>query len=179
MVFPVADILIERIRHGHMDPIGLIALVGIGVGLGGALAFHGNDLLLKLRDSDPDRDLRGGLPRVPHGAARPAMYFLARMFAASGDAERLRPLRRDLGPAGGARGLPAGHGRVGHRAPGRGGRPVSLALTLDTQTFLAMSPVVAWIGIGSLIAYTIRRPAQGRGGPRRCPRPRTRGTRPA
>ena len=38
---------------------------------------------------------------------------------------------------------------------------IGLALSLSTQTFLANSPVVAWIANGSLIAYTLRRLKKG------------------
>src|SRR5437899_4713963 len=51
MVFPLADIAIERRRHGGFEPIGLISLVGITVGLIGAVLLHGNATLLKLRES--------------------------------------------------------------------------------------------------------------------------------
>jgi hypothetical protein len=155
MVIPVAGILYERIKTGRFDPIGIIALVGITIGLGGALAFHGNELLLKLRDST----LTGAFGVVclfSLSRERPAMYFLARMFAAAGDEERLRlfddiweqPVARD------------GFRRV-TLAWGVGlllecGARATLALTVSTQTFLAISPVVAWIGIGTLLAYTIR-----------------------
>src|SRR5438045_4957245 len=51
MVFPVADIALERRRHGQLEPIGIISLIGIVVGLVGAVALHGNATLLKVRES--------------------------------------------------------------------------------------------------------------------------------
>ena len=51
MVFPVAEIAFERLRHGRFEPIGMIALVGIAVGLVGAVAMHGSATLLKVRES--------------------------------------------------------------------------------------------------------------------------------
>jgi hypothetical protein len=155
MVIPVSAITYERIRNGRFDPIGIIALVGIGIGLGGALAFHGNDLLLKLRDSTLTGAF-GIVCLVSLTRDRPAMYFLARMFAGSGDEERLRmfdeiwvqPGVRDR-----FRQVTAAWG-VGLLV--EAGARVGLALSLSTQTFLAISPVVAWAAIGTLIAYTIR-----------------------
>ena len=51
LVFPVAEIVVERLRHGRLEPVGIIALVGISLGLIGALAFNGDATLLKVRES--------------------------------------------------------------------------------------------------------------------------------
>src|SRR5713226_4326468 len=51
MVFPLADIAFERHRHGGFEPIGVISLIGITLGLVGAVVFHGDTVLLKLRES--------------------------------------------------------------------------------------------------------------------------------
>src|SRR5207302_489380 len=51
MVFPLLDIVIERHRHGRFEPIGIISLIGIAVGIVGAVVFHGNATLLKVRES--------------------------------------------------------------------------------------------------------------------------------
>jgi hypothetical protein len=155
MVIPVSAVLYERARNGRFDPIGIIALVGITIGLGGALAFHGNDLLLKLRDSTLTGAF-GIVCLVSLTRNRPAMYFLARMFAGAGDPERLRVFDeiweqpgvrdrfRQVTAAWGIGLLIEAAARIG------------LALSLSTQTFLAISPIVAWMAIGTLIAYTLR-----------------------
>src|SRR5689334_13671054 len=39
LVFPVAEVLYERIRRGRFEPIGIISMVSISIGLIGALAF--------------------------------------------------------------------------------------------------------------------------------------------
>jgi intracellular septation protein A len=161
MVIPITAILYERLRNGRFDPIGVIALVGIGIGLGGALAFHGNDLLLKLRDSTLT-SIFGLVCLVSLvGDRRPAMYFLARMFATAGDEDRLKvfdEIWEQPGVREGFRQVTAAWG-IGLllEAAAR----IALALSLSTQTFLAVSPIVAWIAIGTLIAYTIRRLKKG------------------
>ena len=50
MVFPAAEIVFQRIRHRRFEPIGIIALLGIAIGLIGAVALHGDATLLKVRD---------------------------------------------------------------------------------------------------------------------------------
>ena len=80
MVFPIAEIVFERVRHGRFEPIGIIALIGIVLGLIGALALNGNATLLKVRD---------GLLTGVFGVAclgsllgpRPMMFYLGRAFA--------------------------------------------------------------------------------------------------
>ena len=161
MVIPVSAILFERVKTGRFDPIGVIALVGIGIGLGGALAFHGNDLLLKLRDSTLT-SIFGVVCLVSlFGGRRPAMYFLARMFATAGDEERLKVFDEIWQQPAAREGFRAVTAVWGVVLILEAAVRIGLALSLSTQTFLAISPVVAWIAIGSLIAYTLRRLKKG------------------
>src|SRR5438552_18284495 len=51
MVFPLLDIARERRRHGRFEPIGVISLFGIVIGIVGAVVFHGDTSLLKVRES--------------------------------------------------------------------------------------------------------------------------------
>src|SRR3954451_9353522 len=44
-IFPVMDIASQRVRHGEFEPIGIISLVGIAIGIIGAVAFGGNVIL--------------------------------------------------------------------------------------------------------------------------------------
>ena len=83
MIFPIAEILVERRRHGGFEPIGIISLVGIAVGLVGAIALHGNATLLKLRESVLT-GLFGVVCLASVFARRAAMFFLGRAFATGG-----------------------------------------------------------------------------------------------
>src|SRR5258708_30090431 len=83
MVFPLGELTYERVRRGHFEPIGIIALIGIAIGLFGAIALHGNDLLLKVRDSALT-GVFGIVCLVTLGLRRPAMYYLARAFSTDG-----------------------------------------------------------------------------------------------
>jgi uncharacterized membrane protein len=154
-LFPLTDIAIERLRHGRFEPIGLIALVGIVIGLTGAVALHGNDTLLKLRESV----VTGAFGVVCLASlfwARPVMFYLAKAFVTAAEPEQ--------GPAFDATwerpGVPGRFRLVtAVWAVGFIGEAVIrtvLALTLPTGRFLAIAPVVGWIVVGSLIAYSTR-----------------------
>src|SRR5207244_8991001 len=75
MVFPVAEIAFERLRHGRFEPIGMIALIGIVLGLVGAVALHGSATLLKVRESLLT-GLFGAVCLGSLAAKRPVMFYL-------------------------------------------------------------------------------------------------------
>lgn len=153
MIFPVVEIAVERHRNGHFEPIGVIALIGIGVGIVGALVFQGDATLLKVRES-----LFTGIFGVACLASlalrRPVMFYLGRSFATGGDAERVREFDTiwDLP------GVPAGFRLVtivwGVGLLGEAVVRTALALTVDTETFLVVSPIVAWGVLGGLIWFS-------------------------
>src|SRR5258708_18704303 len=74
MVFPLAELAYERSRRGRFEPVGIIALIGIAIGLFGAIALHGSDLLLKVRDSALT-GVFGVVCLVTLGLRRPPMSF--------------------------------------------------------------------------------------------------------
>jgi hypothetical protein len=153
MVFPIAEIVFERRKHGRFEPIGIIALVGISIGLVGAVAFHGNATLLKVRDS-----LLTGLFGViclgSLPARRPAMFYMGRSFAAGGDAEKVREFDTiwDLP------GVPARFRFVtavwGVALLAEAVARTVLALALPTERFLVVSPILNWGVLGALLWFT-------------------------
>ncbi len=153
MVFPLGDVLVERVRRGRFEPIGILAMIGIALGIIGALAFGGNDTLLKLRESSLT-GVFGVLCLLSLLRDRPVMFYLARAFSTDGDPEKVAEFNEiwDLP------GVPArfrlvttvwGVGLVGETAV-RGW----LAFAVSTQTFLGVSHVVGWIILGALLAWT-------------------------
>ena len=144
-----------------------IALFGIVIGLIAVVAFHGNELALKMRESLISGAL--GLTFLVSlvVSERPFIYHLGKAMASSqGDSaradfetlwgeERARQVVRVLTALWGA-GL---FGEAVLRA--------ILALTVPTGTFLAMAPVIGWVIIGSLMWFTVtyirssRRRAEG------------------
>ena len=155
MVFPLIDIAIERIRRGRFEPIGVIALLGIAIGLIGAVVFHGNDMLLKLRES-VFTGAFGIICLASLLAPRPAMFYLGRAFATGGDpiaVEEFNGIWERPGAARRFRKVTAvwGIGLVGEAVL----RTV-LAYTMSTGRFLAAAPVLGWVVIGLLIWYSVR-----------------------
>ena len=153
MVFPLADIAIERRRHGGFEPIGLISLVGITVGLIGAVVLHGNTTLLKLRESM----LTGIFGLVCLGsllASRPAMFYLGRAFATGGDPTRAADFDSLWARPGAARRFRVVTAVWGVGLLGETVLRTVLALTISTQHFLEIAPIVGWVIIGALIWYS-------------------------
>lgn len=153
MVFPLAEIAFERLRHGRFEPIGMIALIGIAVGLVGALALHGSATLLKVRESL----LTGLFGVVCLGSLvrkRPVMFYLGRSFATGGDPAQVEEFNGIWDLPGAARRfrfvtLVWGLGLVGEAVV-----RFALALTVSTQRFLEISPVLNWGVIGALVWFT-------------------------
>ena len=153
MVFPLGDILVERLRHGRFEPIGVLALIGIVVGIVGALALGGNDTLLKLRESSLT-GVFGVLCLLSLLRPRPAMFYLGRAFSTGGDPEKVAEFDEiwDLPGVPGRFRLVTTVWGVGLIA--ETGLRATLAFTVSTQTFLGISQVVGWVILGALLAWT-------------------------
>ena len=155
MVFPVAEITVERVRHGRFEPIGMIALAGIVVGLVGAVAFHGDATLLKLRESA----LTGafGLACLASLLSRrPAMFHLGRAFATGGDSDAIAEFDTVWERPGAPRRFRRVTAVWGLGLLSETALRTVLALTVSTTRFLAIAPVIGWVVIGALIWYSAR-----------------------
>jgi len=154
-LFPVADVGVERWRRGRFEPIGMIALVGIALGLVGAVVSHGDATLLKLRESVITGAL-GVVCLVSLFLRRPVMFFLGRTFATGGDPKAVAEFNTIWDRPGAPRRFRRvtavwGVGLLGEAV----GRTI-LAYTLSTGRFLAVTPVLGWGVIGGLIWYTVK-----------------------
>ena len=154
-VFPMADIAFERKRTGHFDPIGIIALIGITAGLISALVFHGDATMLKIRESI-FTGLFGIVCLASLPARRPVMFYLGRAFATAGAAEKVAEFDTIWD-------LPGVPGRFrfitalwGVALVGEAVLRTFLALTVSTQRFREISPVLGWGILGGLLWYTTR-----------------------
>jgi hypothetical protein len=153
LIFPVVEIVVERVRRGRFDPIGMIALVGISLGLIGAIAFNGDATLLKVRESLLT-GVFGVVCLLSLAAPRPAMFYMGRLFATGGDPAQIEEFN-------GVWDLPTvprrfrivtlvwGVGLVGEAVF----RTV-LALSIPTQTFLIVSQIVNWVVLGGLLWFS-------------------------
>ncbi len=152
-VFPLGDVLIERVRRGRFEPIGILALVGITLGVIGALAFGGNDTLLKLREST-FTGIFGLVCLLSLLRPRPVMYFMGRAFSTDGEPEKVAEFDLIWHLPGVPRRFRVvtvvwGAGLVVETLL----RTV-LAFGVSTQTFLGVSHVIGWVIIGGLLAWT-------------------------
>lgn len=153
MVFPIAEITFERFRHGRFEPVGVIALVGIVFGLIGAVAFHGDALALKLRESA----LTGLFGVVCLGSLlgqRPAMFYLGRIFATDGDPAAVAQFDTIWDRPGAPRRFRRVTAVWGMGLLAETALRIGLALTLSTGRFLAVAPLIGWVVIGTLIWYS-------------------------
>jgi hypothetical protein len=154
MVFPLAELAYERRRRGRFEPVGIIALIGIAIGLFGAIALHGSDLLLKVRDSALT-GVFGVVCLVTLGLRRPAMYFLARAFSAQGDAAKTAEFDGIWELPGVPRRFRIVTTVWGVALVAEAVLRISLALLIPTQMFLVVAQVVSWSVIGGLLWFTV------------------------
>src|SRR5207237_1002710 len=127
--------------------------IGIGIGLLGAVAFHGDTTLLKLRESVLT-GLFGVICLASLLARRPAMFYLGRAFATDGDPAKLAQFETVWEGSG----APARFRRVttvwGVGLLGETALRTVLAFTVSTGQFLAVAHLIGWAVIGSLIWYS-------------------------
>ena len=155
-VFPIGDIVVERIRTKHFDPIGVIALIGITVGIIGAVALNGDATLLKVRESALTGVFGVYCLATLFVGKRPVMYYLARSFSTGGDEDRIQEFD-DIWE------LPGVPGRFrivttvwAVALIGECGVRLWLAVSVSTQTFLDVSPILNWSVLGGLLVWTTR-----------------------
>lgn len=154
MIFPLLDIVRERRRHGRFEPIGVISLIGIVIGIAGAVAFHGNATLLKVRESLLT-GVFGVVCIASLGARRPAMYYMARSFATGGDADKARSFDEMWDLPGVPRRFRVITAIWGVGLLAEAVVRTVLAVSLTTSTFLFVTPIVNWTTIGGLLAFTM------------------------
>jgi hypothetical protein len=152
-IFPIIDIAVERRRHGRFEPIGVIALIGLGLGLISALALHGDATLLKVRES-VFTGVFGVICLASLAARRPAMFYMGRSFATGGDPVKVAEFDAIWDMPGVPRRFRTvtvvwGIGLVGEAVV----RTI-MAVTVSTQLFLAVSPILNFGVLGGLIWYS-------------------------
>lgn len=153
MGFPVAEIAYTRRRRGRFEPIGIIALVGIALGLIGALVSGGDATLLKLRESVITGAFGlfclGSLP-----ARRPLMWYLGREFATGGDAAKREAFDQVWDMPGSPRRFRIVTAVWGVGLAGEAVVRTILALSLSTGVFLIASFAFNALVLGGLFTFT-------------------------
>jgi hypothetical protein len=131
----------------------MIALIGIAVGLVGAVALHGSATLLKVRESLLT-GLFGAVCLGSLAAKRPVMYYLGRSFATGGEPAQVEEFDTIWDLPGAARRFRFVTAVWGVGLVGEAVVRFVLALTVSTQRFLEISPVLNWGVIGALLWFT-------------------------
>lgn len=153
MVFPVAEIIYERVHHGEFDPIGGIALVGIGLGLLGAVLLHGDATLLKVRES-LITGIFGLICLLSLATDRPAMFYLGRAFATGGDPDKVGEFNQIWDLPGVPRRFRIVTAVWAGGLLGEALLRTALALSVPTERFLVVAPIINWAVIGGLLWFT-------------------------
>ncbi|MHB8464218.1 MAG: VC0807 family protein [Acidimicrobiales bacterium] len=153
MIFPVLEVTYERRRKGRFEPIGIIVLVGITLGLIGAVISGGNATLLKLRESVITGAF-GVICLLSLPARRPMMWFLGREFATAGDQAKREAFDQIWDMPGSPRRFRLvtavwGFGLLGEAV----GRTI-LALSLSTGVFLVTSFALNALVLAGLFTFT-------------------------
>ncbi len=152
--FPAAATLWTLVRTRRPDPISLMTLAGIVLGLVGALLFD-SPLFLLLKESV----VTGTIGLVFLGsllAARPLTFVMGRSMMATTDAERSAyDATWELAP------VQAGHRRItlqwGAALVTDAAVRTVLAFVLTPGTLLAVSPLIAAVVIGPVAIMTLAR----------------------
>ncbi|MGI8492526.1 MAG: VC0807 family protein [Acidimicrobiales bacterium] len=153
MVFPIAEIAFERQRQGRFEPIGIISLVGIALGIIGALVFHGDTVLLKVRGSVITGVFGLGC-LVSLAMRRPAMWHMGKAFATEADPDKAAEFDQLWSWPSVPRRFKKVTAIWGVALVGEACAQLTMALNLSTQTFLALSLVLNGGVLFGLIAYT-------------------------
>lgn len=154
MVFPLIDIVRERRRHGRLEPIGVISLVAITIGIVGAIVFRGDATLLKVRESMLT-GVFGIVCLVSLAMARPAMFYVGRSFATGGDPEQIASFNELWALPGVPRRFRFVTAVWGVALIAEAGVRTVLALTISTTLFLVVTPIINWGVIGLLLWFTV------------------------
>jgi hypothetical protein len=155
MVFPVGELTYQRWRHGGFEPIGVISLVGILIGLAGAVLLHGDALLLKLRESVVT-GLFGLACLASIFRRRPIMFYAGRLFATGGDTSRNAEFDTIWERPGAPARFRLTTAIWGVALVTESIVRTVLALTIPTAAFLAIAPVLGFGTIGGLIWMSAR-----------------------
>lgn len=153
MVFPGIDTILGWVRRGRPDPLGLLSLFFLGVSIAVALLTE-EPLVVLLRPSVTGAAL-GLLCFASLLLRRPAIFYIARQFATSGNSvatERFDKLWAQPNFRSSMRLLTVVWGCW---LLGAAAARTALALTLTVSTFLAIWPIIHNVGIIGLIAWSI------------------------
>lgn len=152
---PALAIVVEWAWRRVLNIIGIIVLIGILLGLAAVFVLHGNELLLKMRESVVTGLF--GLVCLASLAlpGPPALFHIGRALAGAGDPERRREFSTLWEEPRARRVFIVLTVAWGAGLLIEAGVRAVLALELPTGKFLTFSPLSGWVVIGSLMFWTI------------------------
>lgn len=150
-----AWVVFSWIRHRRLDPIGAIVLLGFVFGVSASYALGGNSFVLKVRDS-AFTCIFGLLCLVSvRFGRRPMMFHIGKAMSAGDDDAKAAIYDQlwDIPPARVSFRIISTVWGVGLIVDAT--IRVLLAASLSTSVFLAVSPAVTAVFIGSMFAFTV------------------------
>jgi hypothetical protein len=166
-IFPVVWVIFNLIRSRQVDVVGIVVIIGFAVGVVTSTLLGGNTYVLKARDS-AFTALFGlfciGSVLTRH---RPTIFFVGRYMAAGNDPVKKAEYDELLN-------VPTGRETfrlltlvwgIGLLVEAGVRLVLADSSVLSTSAFLAVSPVISFICIGGMFAFTIfyTKKAQARG----------------
>jgi hypothetical protein len=155
-LFPATWVIVQFARQRRVDAIGAVVLIGFAIGVTTSTLLGGNAYVLKARDSAFTAVL-GVVCLVSLVAAkRPAIFYIGRFLSAGNDPERTAAYDELHEVPGGQHTF-----RVLTLVWGIGllteaSTRLVLAAFLPTGVFLAVSPVISAVCVGSMFLFTVR-----------------------
>lgn len=149
-----AWVALQWARVRRVDPIGAITLFGFLAGIAASALLGGSAFVLKVRDST-FTCLFGLVCLASLARSRPLMFFIGRALSAGNDPDRLAAYDELWGMPTAARTFRLITCAWGLGLITEAGLRVVLAVLLPTGPFLAASPVLAAVMIGSLFGFTV------------------------
>lgn len=144
----------EWFRRRQLDPIGTVVLFGFVAGILASLAFGGSAFVLKVRDSAFTAGF--GIACLASLAwGRPLMFFMGRALSAGDDPDKLAAYEELWSMPTAPRTFRIITVAWGIGLIAEAVARVVLAMSLPTGQFLAVSPVLGGVTIGSLFAFTV------------------------
>jgi hypothetical protein len=155
-IFPATWVTVQFIRQRRIDPVGAVVLFGFVVGVLVSTLLGGNAYVLKARDSVFTALLGITCLVSVFAAKRPAIFYIGRLLSAGNDPERVAAYNQ-------LHDLPGGEHtfRVLSLVWGIGllveaSSRLILAAFLPTGVFLAVSPIISAVCIGTMFIFTVR-----------------------
>jgi hypothetical protein len=149
-----AWVLVQWVRHRHIDPIGAIVLCGFVGGLIISAALGGDAFVLKVRDSALTF-LLGVACLVSLRIRRPVMFYIGRSLSAGANPARRAAYDGLWDRPGGPHAFRVITAVWGVGLIGDAGLILLLGSTLTTGVFLATSPSVSTALLSGLFAFSV------------------------